>query len=298
MSAWFIGRYKSIEEISKDIEIRPLDQGELKNAFELTTKFGSGSVLKVIISLDAGSKVLNYSVCCDWREFGSEERGIPNLHFHLPLAYKPNYLFDIPFGMTERKARDQDLPAESFVMAGNPGGKSSLALYSLDKYGYRCLDDSLALTLIRGSINPDPTPETGRHNISFAIAPVSGDKEELTKESLLYRRPVTVISGKKRKPELPAKLPAETSFFSLKGGVLSGVKVPEKGGKKLIFRIYEALGKETAVELNLSFAANAAWLTDVTEDKRLEDCSVSDGGKKVSFKLPAYSVRALMIELK
>jgi alpha-mannosidase len=296
MSAWFIGRYKSIEEISKDIEIRPLDQGELKNAFELSTQFGSGSVLKVIISLDAGSKVLNYSVCCDWREFGSEEKGIPNLHFHLPLAYKPNYLFDIPFGMTERKALDQDLPAESFVMAGNPGGKSSLALYSLDKYGYRCLDDSLALTLIRGAINPDPTPETGRHNISFAIAPVSGDKEELAKESLLFRRPVTVISGKKRNGT--PSLPVETSFFSLKGGILSSVKVPEKGGKKLIFRIYEALGKETAVELNLSFAANTAWLTDVNEDKRLEDCAVSDGGKKLSFKLPAYSVRALMLELK
>lgn len=63
--------------------------------------FGSGSSLEAAISLDSGSHLLRYEVNCDWREFGSE-KGIPDLNFHLPLGWKPVYLFDLPFGMKER----------------------------------------------------------------------------------------------------------------------------------------------------------------------------------------------------
>jgi alpha-mannosidase len=294
MTAWFTGRYKSIEPIVRDIEIRPTAQGPLRTAFELSAAFGNGSTLRTVISLDAGSRLLRYGVTCDWREFGSTEKGIPNLHFHLPLGYKPQYLFDLPFGLTERKAADMDLPAESFVLAGN--GKSSLALFSLDKYGYRCLEDSLSLTLIRGAIDPDPTPETGRHQIFFAISPAGGNRENLVRESLLYRRSLAVISGRSR-PDAQGDLPPATGFLKLKGGVLSAVKRPEKGGRKLIFRIFETEGKETGVELSLAFPVAAAWITDATEEKRLEDVTVSGDGKLVSFKLPPYSVRALAVEL-
>ncbi|MDR1412103.1 MAG: hypothetical protein LBI91_07845, partial [Spirochaetaceae bacterium] len=235
MTAWFTGRYKKIEDINRDIEIRPVSSGDMKNAFELTAPFGSGSKLKVIVSLEAGSRLLRYDVTCDWREFGAEDRGVPNLHFRLALDYKPEYLFDIPFGLTKRKAADMDLPAESFVLAGNPGGKSSAALFSLDKYGFRCLDDSLALTLIRGAVDPDPTPETGCHRISFAVSPVGAGRsgEELVKESLCYRRPFTVISGRSPRGEKHdtggGKLPAQAGFCTLKGGILSSMKQAEEG---------------------------------------------------------------------
>jgi alpha-mannosidase len=303
MSAWFTGRYKKIEAIDKNLEIRPAASGDMRNAFELQAPFGSGSKLKAVVSLEAGSRLLRYDVTCDWREFGAEDRGIPNLHFRLALDYKPDYLFDIPFGLVKRQAADMDLPAESFVLAGNPGGASSAALFSLDKYGFRCLEDSLALTLIRGAVDPDPTPETGRHRISFAVSPVENgvSGETLVKESLRYRRPLTVISGR----NLPGKgggprdglLPAEASFCTLKGGILSSVKRAEKGGKRLVFRIFEAEGREGKAEIGLAFAAAAAWLTDASEEKRLEDCALSSDGKTVSFNLPPYGVRAVVLDI-
>ena len=295
MSAWFTGRYKSIEPIVKDIEIRPVAAGPLRTAFELGAVFGTGSTLKTVISLDAGSRLLRYSVTCDWREFGSREKGIPNLHFHLPLDYAPRYLFDTPFGLTERKAADMDLPAESFVLAGN--GASSLVLFSLDKYGYRCLEDSLSLTLIRGAVDPDPTPETGRHRISFAVSPAGENPEEPVRESLLYRRDLSVIAGRNG-PDARGDLPPAARLLTLKGAVLSAVKRPEGGGGKLVFRVFEIHGKETGVELTLAVPAAAAWITDATEEKRLGDAAVSGDGTTVSFTLPPYSVRALAVELK
>ena len=293
MSAWFIGRYKSIENITSGIEIRPVAQGPLRTAYELSGRFGSLSSFKAIISLDAGSRLLRYDLSCDWREFGSRE-DIPNLHFYLPLDYKPDYLFDVPYGMTRRQAADMDLPGESFVLAENAKGPS-LALFSLDKYGFRCKEDSMALTLIRGSIDPDLTPETGRHRISFAVSCGVKDREALARESLCYRRSLTVVSGRGRSD---GTLAQEGSFLSLKGGIVSALKLAEKKEKALVCRIYEAEGKEAKAELRLAFPAESAYLTGITEEKRLEDVSVSGDGKTVTFVLPPWSVRTLLVNLK
>jgi alpha-mannosidase len=312
MSAWFTGRFKKIEDINQDIEIRPAASGDMRTAFELTAPFGSGSRLKAVISLEAGSRLLRYDVTCDWREFGAADTGIPNLHFRLALNYPGNYLFDVPFGLTRRAAADMDLPAESFVLAENRGGKASVALFSLDKYAFRCLDDSLALTLIRGAIDPDPPPETGRHLISFALGPVAAGASGagLVKESLCYRRALTVISATSLStlPGAGGGLAPSGSFCAVKGGILSSVKQPEQdacgsGGdgpaKRLIFRIYEVEGKEAAAQISLVCAAAAsAWFTDAAEEKHLGDCAVSSDGKTVSFTLPPHSVRAVLVTLK
>jgi alpha-mannosidase len=339
MSAWFAGRYKRIIPITEGFEITPVlagagpsgdmykqggaalfNQQVLRTGYKLRTTFGAASgdasgtasVLEAVISLDAGSALLRYEISCDWREFGSEAAGVPNLHFYLPLNYKGIFRFDLPFGITERAPRDMDLPAESFVLAENPGGPS-LALLSMDKYGFRCREDSMALTLIRGAYEPDLTPETGRHRISFAIAPVSAvpaDCGALIRESLAYRHPFTVISGKGKGAanKAPAAGPAgerglkvEDSLLRLAdnsapGIVLSAVKGPEAGGKRLLLRVYETAGSGGNAVFRLGLSARAAYFTDATETERLGGCSLGDQGRTLSFPVPAFSVRAVIVE--
>ncbi|MDR2607606.1 MAG: glycosyl hydrolase-related protein [Treponema sp.] len=318
MTAWFTGRYKEISGIMENIEIIPVIYGArnkddlyghtdslrfgkktLRKAFRLRTRFGSGSALEAVISLDAGSKRLCYDLDCDWREFGSDEPGgVPNLHFYLPLNYRPRFLFDIPFGLSVRKSTDMDLPAASFVLAENPDGPVSLALLSMDKYAFRCLDNSISLTLIRSSCDPDLAPETGRHRVSFAIVPFAaagpGAAGETVRESLSYRHPFTVISGRTGRR---GDLAGEGSLLELKKGsvVLSSVKRPEAGGKKLLIRVYETEGKSSRAVFSLGFKAVSAYLTDATETKRMGEASVKDG--ELSFDVPPYSVRAVILEL-
>jgi alpha-mannosidase len=333
MSAWFVGRYKRIIPITEGFDITPgnanteqagdiykqtgaplSDRKILHTAYKLRTTFGNASVLEFVISLEAGSRLLRYDVICDWREFGSEETGVPNLHFYLPLNYRGKYRFDIPFGITERDPRDMDLPAESFVLAQNPGSPVSLAMLSMDKYGFRCREDSMALTLIRSSYEPDLTPETGRHRISFAIMPVaaaSADNGVLVRESLSFRHPFTVISGKSgngavRKPLAAGPDKAEglkvrdsllrLTDDSAAGMVLSAVKRPEAGRNKLLLRVYESAGKDGNAVFHLGFTAKAAYFTDATERERFGACTLRDNGKTLSFPVPAYSVRAVIVE--
>ncbi|MDR1420130.1 MAG: glycosyl hydrolase-related protein, partial [Treponema sp.] len=328
MSAWFDGRYKEITNITDNIEIIPViyesrrdgdlygQEGAmrsggkaLRSAFLLRTRFGIGSSLEAVVSLDAGSKRLRYDVTSDWRETGSDETGgAPNLHFYLPLNYAPRFLFDIPFGVTARDGVDMDLPAESFVLAENTAGPVSLALLSMDKYGFRCLEGgghpggagggaaSVSLTLIRGAYDPDPVPETGRHRISFALVPFAagpGLTAGAVRESLAYRHPCTVISGKIH----GGALAAENSFLALEEGsaALSAVKRPESGGKRLLFRVYEIEGRTTRVVVRLGFGVKSAYLTDACETKRTGEALLSGG--KLSFELPPSSVRAVVLEL-
>jgi alpha-mannosidase len=191
-----------------------------------------------------------------------------------------------------------DLSAESFVLAENPAGPASLALFSRDKYGFRCREDSLSLTLIRGAYDPDPAPETGRHRIAFAAAPITHDamsNDALIRESLAYRHPMTVISGKKHGGNLN---PAQ-SLLELRSGsvVLSAVKRPEAGGKRLLLRVYEIDGKTAHAEFKLGFAASAAYYTDAVERERQGDCSLKDGGRTLVIEVPPYGVRAVIAEL-
>ncbi|MDR2071206.1 MAG: hypothetical protein LBP81_07320, partial [Treponema sp.] len=339
MSAWFVGRYKEIRPITGGFEIAPAAAGRgqdlykqggapvsnrtnLRTAYRLRASFGAAkakgdaSVLEVIISLDAGSGLLRYDVTCDWREFGSEETGVPNLHFYLPLNYQAKFHFDVPFGITQRAPRDMDLPAESFVLAENPKSPVSLALLSPDKYGFRCREDSMALTLIRGSYEPDLTPETGRHRISFALAPVpAASADNLVRKSLAYGHPFTVISGKTGKgaagkasagglaagPARTEGLEVRDSLLRLGGGsaagiVLSAVKRPEAGGKRLLLRVYESAGRDGTAVFQLGFTAKAAYFTGATEGERLGTCTLGDQGRTLSFPVPAYSVRAVIVE--
>ncbi|GHV73480.1 hypothetical protein AGMMS49940_07820 [Spirochaetia bacterium] len=201
--------------------------------------------------------------------------------------------------MTKRDPIDMDLPSESFVLAENPGGAASLALFSRDKYGFRCREDSVSLTLIRGAYDPDLTPETGRHRIAFAVAPFTGNaisNDALAEESLAYCHPLTVISGKNHGGN---RTPAE-SLLELRSGsiVLSAVKRPETGGKRLLLRVYEIDGKTAQAEFKLGFTASAAYYTDVTEREHLGDCGLKDDGRTLIFEVPPYGVRTVIVELR
>jgi alpha-mannosidase len=298
MSSWTVGRYNSVESVHKKVEITPLSLGELRTAYRIQCGFGNGSVLSVVISLDAGDSFLRYGVICDWREFGSDQSGgVPNLHFHLVLPYKGRYRFDIPGGVIERKSQAMDMPAQSFVLAENPGGRISTAIISRDKYGFRVLENSIAVTLIRGSYGPDLSPEAFTHSIEFAVAIIpSSDagNTALIHRSKIFRHPVTVISGKNQQ----GSLESEGSILEYVSGNISvsSFKGKEDENGKFILRLFETQGAMTKAVFRLNSSASSAYYTDATEEKKAGTITLEEGGKLISIDLPPYSVRSVVIE--
>jgi len=296
MSAWFVGRHKNRESVNRNLEMKPIAEGPLRKTIQYKTTFGQ-SDLSVEVSLDKGSDALQFSVTCNWREFGSDAAGVPALHFILPLPYRcETYLYDVPFGFAERMETDMDLPANSFVAARNLLGEKSLMLASRSKYGYRCDKDQIALTLIRGAYDPDPTPETGTHRIEFMVRMMDSAAEQVAyaRQSEEYRHPLMAYSGTAHQGDLPLS----DALIRVQSGsvMISGVKMPESGkDDALLVRLYETEGKETTVRLQCGFEIGKAWFADVLEQVQPESGVVLVQGSEASFSLKPFQVANLLI---
>lgn len=303
MTAWWIGRYMAVEELHDKVKIKPVRMGDLRQTIQYEIRRGQ-TKLRVAVSLDKGGSSLQYEIQCDWQETGGADQGVPQLSFYWPLAYDADhFIYDVPSGTMARPAMDDDVPANSWAFAvpfatGLSEPPPGIQMITRHKYGFRAAARSLSLTLIRGSFDPDPYPETGdHHQTSFSVAVTeSGDIPGLTDRAGSFNHPLSVVSGVVH----TGTRPASHSFVRLKGGTaaLSAVKMAEDGkGDRWFVRMYEMEGAETRVKLELPKEVDAARFADSNEVcEELQEPSMVCEGNMLSFVLPPYALRTIMID--
>lgn len=307
MTAWIIGRYMNIVDINKKAKIKRIITGNhlLRQFFSYELSFGN-SIITVNVSLDSGSAFLRYDVSCDWQERPVKGKFMPQLNFNLPLGYScSKYKYDIPFGTIERNGLEHDVPANSWA-AGIPDGENhtkGVMLISGDKYGFRGNNDSISLTLIRSSYNPDPYPELGMHNFWFAF----GVEDLRTNKNLLLRateinHPFSFISGTVQDGDYPP----EKELLSIEEGnvIVSAVKMQEGNTGNIILRLYETEGRDTACRIRMAKPIKKAYFTDVNENKTNNGEQVlidggfagSFGSNCISFNMKGFGIATLCVE--
>jgi alpha-mannosidase len=170
------------------------------------------------------------------------------------------------------------------------------------KYGFRTVDNSISVNLIRSSYDPDPYPEYGIHHISIGVA-IPGDLQNQTlakiRSELVHH--IAPISGAKHAGELPL----DASLFKISSGdvILSAVKTAEdsKDGKTMIIRLYDANGKGSAATLDFAKCIAKASIVDLNETNKkalLKVGAVSNLPRSVSVDVPPYEVITLAVEFK
>lgn len=303
MTAWVIGRYMNVMSIDKDVKIGSVnsDPDSLRQWISYSAKFRDSS-LSVIISLGHDSSGLEFNIDCDWQETAEKGKSIPQLNFYMPLAYICKaYKYDIPFGTITRAPMDMDVPAGSWALGMPESVKgSAVMLVSRTKYGFRCTDNSLSLTLIRSSYDPDPYPENGMHRFGFevGIADDCSDNAALIEKAYNYNHPVSFVSGRKR----GGSLGVEGSFMKLESGTIavSAVKIAEASengnNRRMVIRAYETSGAGTQAVLKFAHTISDAWLVDINENRLINAGSVSFDGNTVKFGVDASSMASLCIE--
>ncbi len=300
-TAWVVGRHMDAIDLTHGVKVKKVTYGagNIRQSIVYECSFRNSN-LKVIVSLDYNSPVLRYDVQCDWHEVGKPDvKEVPQLSFYMPLGYEcAYYKYDIPFGVIKREGMERDVPANSWAVGvrKQPDGKSVM-LVTDSKYGFRCVDDSMSITLIRSSYDPDPYPEFGIHNFSFAVCLVdNASNKELIQKAYNFNHPLSVISSSVHQ----GSVPASGSFMSLEEGdvVLSAVKMAEdqERTRRVVIRAYEAEGKAAKAIFRLWKAPARAYYVDLNECRIDGNLSISVDGPYVSFEVQPYSVASICVE--
>jgi alpha-mannosidase len=255
MTAWEIGQVVHQHDFV-DGGILEVGQPGPQQASLVSRRKHNDSRLTLTISLNAGSRTVDFLLDADWLERGSPEAGVPMLKVAFPLALKggkPTY--EIPFGYVSREADGNEVPAlrwadlSGLAVRGNV--KVGATLVNDTKYGHDATENTLRLTLLRSSYDPDPLPELGEHHIRFAVAPHLGEwtASEATRHAADFNNPATAVATDLHQ----GAMPASQGFVSVtpENVVLSAIKRAEES-EALILRLYEVDGKRTTAKVTLA----------------------------------------------
>ena len=288
-NAWVVGDYVAIDNCRKQIVKKQFTSNNLLKKISYTLEIAD-SKLDVEVILKNDAKSLEYKVVALWNQIG-DQIYTPQLNYHIPLKnHQKKYIYDIPMGLIERGPINDEVPGNTFAYAKF---RDDLGLFVIteSKYGYRGLEDSLSLTLLRSTSYPDTHPETGVHYFSFRIG--YGNVKDALRESKQFNNPMDVVSGPINQV---GKLDARQSFINKDNPniMVSAVKNSEKEDG-VIIRMYSISDKNE--DVNFTFAANieSACKTDYLE-RVVQKLEYNQNA--VSLSVPPYKVVTLKVSLK
>jgi alpha-mannosidase len=294
MSAWCVGRYAKIVDLNAEskVTIYEENKGVLSQKLRYRLAF-ERSALDIIVTLPQGSKMLHFDVSVDWHELGNDQF-IPQLNFTVPFKSDASkYRYDIPFGTIDREPIHDDTPGNSFVAAlPDQTEDRPMILITDSKYGFRGVNNSLSVSLIRSSTEPDPSPEYGMHKIRLGVGIVdSRCNKDFIKATSNFNHPIHFVSGTVH----GGHLPRETTFMKICGDALCSAIKSAEDGDGLVVRLYDANGNGGEVTVSFPENVQSAYLTDLTETK--DNGKVSIDRKAVRFRLGAHEVATVKVTL-
>ncbi len=317
MSSWDIGQIRRIEVLDQDgwwldkpqvynfpqdggVGFGPLgNQPQRKGPNRASLRFARrvrNSVVWSEISLDAGSRQVNFRYVVDWREMGNPSNHIPMLRvaFHTNLINTKG-TYEIPFGSIKRESNGQEVPALRWAdLSGEKigaKGYAGITLLNADKYGHNAEDNILRLTLIRSSYDPDPLPELGQHDIKLALIPHDGEcsVSQATKGGAAFNVPMSVVSTDIHKGKLPV---SASQLEVLTDNVMLAAIKKAEDSNALIVRLYEVEGKDTTAKVRIGDLVKAD--SPVVEvdmmEQPLKKSSAKMTGDILSVKIPAHGI--------
>jgi alpha-mannosidase len=136
-----------------------------------------------------------------------------------------------------------------------------VALLNNGKYGISCRENRVGLSLLRGTVRPDPFADEGVHRFSYALLPHEGSHAAagVTHAARQFNTPLRIFS---------AKAAPASPLFKIDSSNLhvQAIKAPENGDPGLIVRLCECHGNRGTAEFALQRPITAAHKTDMLED--------------------------------
>jgi alpha-mannosidase len=294
MSAWAIGQILEVTPLVQGGAMHITSRGPNRVAVKTDRKYRD-STISVEVGLNAGSRMVDFTLHTRWVERGSHDTGVPMLRAAFPVNVADGTAtYEIPFGSQQRPQSEQEVPELRWADVSDD--ERGLTLVNNNKYGHSCRENTLRLTLIRSSYEPDPLPEVADHEIKFAVIPHKGtcDVIAATRAGEEFNSPLAVVSATVQSGELPA----EMSFVEVTtpNVFVSTVKKAEDSDA-VVIRVFESEGKKTTARIRLAAIAKPgakAVETDVLE-RPLAKNGAKLEGDTLTVPIPAFGIATVKI---
>ncbi|MEM6530509.1 MAG: glycoside hydrolase family 38 C-terminal domain-containing protein, partial [Chloroflexota bacterium] len=288
--AWdIVASYVEHELILSDTATLTVDeQGPLRGSLRLVRAFYNSTITQRI-SLSAESRALTFETEVDWHERQRLLKvGFPvNINAHTAT-------YDMAYGTIERAThRNTDHDRARFEVPAHWWMDVSehdygVALLNDSKYGHEANHEWMRLTLLKGSISPDPEADLGTHYFTYALYPHVGDWRDgkVIGAATALNVPLYV-----RKTALP---PQTHTFITCDADNVSieAVKRSEDG-KRLIIRLVERYNQRTHTVLRFHKPITRVSMCDLMEN---EEAVLAHDGNTVEITLKPCEIATLALE--
>ena len=175
------------------------------------------------------------------------------------------------------------------------GANYGVSLINDCKYGHQVQGNSVSLTLLRSSYEPDSLPDLGTHHIGYAIYPHNGrwEKEKTIRKAAQFNQPLLAQWQEAHSGDLPSSFGLMS--LELANLVTSGLKRAEDG-KGIIFRFYEVEGRKTMTTLASSMPLLSSSEANLLEEKKRNDLDLT--GKKAQIEVLPFEIKTLRLQVK
>jgi len=267
--------------------IEVVASGPLVGVLRVTRRLNE-STLTQDISLQSGSRRVEFATTVDWRES----------HKMLKVCFTPDIhaneaIQEIQFGHIRRPNHaSRQFDADRFEVCNHKWTALAeqgrgFAVLNDCKYGVNVLGKTIGLTLLRSPLAPDMNADKGVQTFTYAAVPWTGSlaDSDVVREGYDLNAPLTTAPGST----------GERSLLSIDASnvVVETVK-PAEDGDGVIVRLYESMRTATACVLSTTLPAASACEADMLENNGAE-LTVNEGTVDLSFR--PFEVKTLRLRM-
>ncbi|MDB5585184.1 MAG: alpha-mannosidase [Devosia sp.] len=296
--AWDIDRY--FEEqfwplSDSKATITVVETGPHRAAIRVERTYNLSKVVQVI-SLEAGARQLEFDTFVDWQERATVLKAC--FPFDLNVS---EIRSEIQFGHVKRathrntswdKARFEASMHRWVDMSETDFGA---ALLNDCKYGYDALEQTVRLTLLRGSSFPDPKADLGEHRLRYGLFVHDGvaDLAQVHRAAERFNNPIAVLGSVKPGAATGASESFAFATCDAQNVTIETVKKAEKSDG-LVLRVFETANTRATATIRFGLPIKSAKLVNLMEEGDEGKVTVVDN--TVVLELRPFQIATLMVE--
>ena len=224
------------------------------------TRTHRASTLEQEIILYAEMPRLDFRTRIDWQE----RQTLLKVAFPVDIR-ATSATYEVQFGAYARATHRNtsweqtkfEVPGQRWVDLSEAG--YGVSLLNDGRYGYDTHDNVVRLTLLRGTIFPDPEADRGTHEVTYSLYPHAGGwtEAETVRRAWELNTPLYAT---------PGATPAPTRFLRIDGSAILETLKPAEDGNGWIVRLYEPHGARGPVTVRSAMPLHAVTMCNAVEE--------------------------------